>query len=232
MYFIKELEKEQRPRERLIINGSRSLSNIELLAILLQTGTKTQSVLELSAKVLQKIDTIYNLNKVTVAELTQIKGIKNAKATTIIAAIELGRRLENKQIDNHKLVDHLDVFNLMNPIMKHLSQEHLYVILLNTKGVVIDKKCVYIGSINQTIVHPREIFNEAIKQMAFAIIIVHNHPTGDSKASEADFKTTEELIKAAAIIGILIADHIIIGNNEYYSIKLKRKFIVNKRLNK
>ena len=128
MYMIKEMKKELRPRERLMSQGAGSLSDAELLAILLQTGTKLKSVLELSQDVLNSIKNLHSLNHMSVSELSHVKGIKSAKACTIIAAIELGRRLELKQENKQMLSDNLDVYKMMAPILKHLNQEHFYVI--------------------------------------------------------------------------------------------------------
>jgi DNA repair protein RadC len=160
----------------------------------------------------------------TVQELLQIKGIKEAKATTIIAAIELGKRLsELKNEKKTKVTSALDVYHLLVHDVSHLMQEHFMCLYLNTKAEIIKKETIFIGTINQTLIHPREIFSSAIKISAAAMIFVHNHPTGDSTPSKADLSATNLLMESSKLMGIDLIDHIIIGNHEYYSIKeLKR----------
>jgi DNA repair protein RadC len=224
MYMLKEMPKETRPRERLFLQGASSLSNEELLAILFRTGIKDLSVIELSKKVLYHLDSLSDLSKLTKEELKQIKGIKEAKIATLLSAIELGKRLENGPLKS-KIMLHSswDVYQFLSSDMQHLEQEHAVCLYLNTKNELIKKETVFIGTINQTVIHPREIFKTAIRVMASSLIFVHNHPTGDSKPSINDIKTTEHLIKASEIIGINLTDHIIIGKKEFYSIKESKK---------
>jgi len=224
MYMLKEMPKETRPRERLFLQGASSLSNEELLAILFRTGIKDLSVIELSKKVLYHLDSLSDLSKLTKEELKQIKGIKEAKIATLLSAIELGKRLENGPLKS-KIMLHSswDVYQFLSSDMQHLEQEHAVCLYLNTKNELIKKETVFIGTINQTVIHPREIFKTAIRVMASSLIFAHNHPTGDSKPSINDIKTTEHLIKASEIIGINLTDHIIIGKKEFYSIKESKK---------
>jgi len=228
MYLIKEMPKEERPRERLLNSGVSALSNEELLAILLRTGMKDLSVMELAKKVLYHLDSLQDLKKTSVHELLQIRGIKIAKATTIIAAMELGKRLARKKETNRKrITSPIDVYNLVAQDMADLEQEHFVCLYLNTKSEVIKKETIFIGTINQTLIHPREIFKNAIKLAAAAIIFIHNHPTGDATPSSADLKATKSLTKTSEIIGIDLIDHIIIGDKQYYSIKELKKTIVS-----
>ncbi|MCR3906904.1 MAG: DNA repair protein RadC [Tenericutes bacterium] len=224
MYLIKEMPKEERPRERLVAYGVGALSNEELLAILLRTGRKDLSVLELSKNVLYHLESLEDLKRISVFELLQVKGIKEAKATTIIAAIELGKRLSNlnreKKISIHSPYD---VYMMLQHELSYLEQEHFICIYLNTKSEVIKKDTIFIGTINQTLIHPREIYKQAIKLSASAVLFVHNHPSGDSKPSNADIKATTSLMEASTIMGIDLIDHIIIGHNEYYSLKEQKK---------
>ena len=224
MYLVKEMPMTERPRERLIESGASSLSNEELLAILLRTGRKDLSVLELAKNVLYHLESLEDLKRITVLELLQINGIKIAKATTIVAAIELGKRLSNLQkIEKVSVKSAFDVYHLLYQDLTHLEQEHFICLYLNTKSELIKKETIYIGTINQTLIHPREIFKHAIKLSAAAIIFAHNHPSGDSTPSKADFQATTSLMGSSAIMGIDVIDHIVIGNREYYSLKDQKK---------
>lgn len=224
MYLIKEMPKEERPRERLVAYGVSSLSNEELLAILLRTGRKDLSVVELSKNVLYHLESLEDLKRISVHELLQIKGIKIAKATTIIAAIELGKRLSSlKKIEKRKIKSPSDVYYLMHADLSHLEQEHFICLYLNTKSELIKKETIFIGTINQTLIHPREIYKHAIKLSAAAIIFVHNHPSGDSTPSKADFQATTALMETSSIMGIDLIDHIVIGHHEFYSLKEQKK---------
>ncbi|MDI6451953.1 RadC family protein [Peloplasma aerotolerans] len=224
MYLVKEMPKEERPRERLLAYGANALSNEELLAILLRTGRKDLSVLELSKNVLYHLESLEDLKRMTVQELLQVKGIKEAKATTIIAAIELGKRLSNLNREKKSLIQSpYDVYMLLHHELSHLEQEHFICIYLNTKSEVIKKDTIFIGTINQTLIHPREIYKHAIKLSAAAVLFVHNHPSGDSTPSKADIKATTSLMEASTIMGIDLIDHIIIGHHEYYSLKEQKK---------
>ncbi|HBY65974.1 MAG TPA: hypothetical protein DEG42_06335 [Acholeplasmataceae bacterium] len=224
MYLVREMPMTERPRERLIESGASSLSNEELLAILLRTGRKDLSVLELAKNVLYHLESLEDLKRITVLELLQINGIKIAKATTVVAAIELGKRLSNLQkIEKVSVKSAFDVYHLLYQDLTHLEQEHFICLYLNTKSELIKKETIYIGTINQTLIHPREIFKHAIKLSAAAIIFAHNHPSGDSTPSKADFQATTSLMGSSAIMGIDVIDHIVIGNHEYYSLKDQKK---------
>lgn len=224
MYLIKEMPKLERPRERLIKDGVKSLSNVELLAILLRTGSKDKSVIQLAQSVIYHLESIKDLKNISVQELMKIPGIKTAKATTVLAAIELGSRIyQQKHQQNIQIKSSHDVYRLMEDL-QFLKQETFYCIYLDTKLQVIAKDKIYQGTIDQIIVHPREVFNKAIKLSSSYIIIVHNHPSGDATPSKADIQTTKNLEKAGNIIDITILDHIIIGKNEFYSYKEQQKF--------
>ncbi len=224
MYLIKEMPEEGRPRERLLSYGVSSLSNEELIAILLRTGMKDLSVIELSKNVLYHLENLEDLKRITVHELLEIKGIKLAKAATLIAAIELGKRLSMIQkIGQYKLTSPDDVYHLMHPELSYLEQEHFVCLYLNTKSELILKKTIFIGTVNQTLIHPREIFRQAIRLSASALIFVHNHPSGDSTPSKADLIATQSLTETSEIVGIDLVDHIIIGHHEFYSLKQQKK---------
>lgn len=224
MYLIKEMPSETRPRERMLAKGAKALSNEELLAILLRTGRKNLSVIELSKNVLYHLESLEDLKRLSVEELLLIKGIKVAKATTICAAIELGKRLERtKPAIRQSIRTARDVYDLLAGDIAHYEQEHFICLYLNTKSQLIKKEIIFKGTINQTLIHPREIFRQAIRLSAAAMLFVHNHPTGDSAPSRADLKATETLIESGTMMGIDVVDHIIIGKSEYYSIKERKK---------
>lgn len=224
MFMIKEMPIEDRPRERLIHFGVEALSNEELIAILLRTGEKSLSVIDLSKEVLYHLSSLHDLKSITIHELMLIKGIKEAKAATLIAAIELGKRVQSLK-PTPKIIIHSahDVYHLCAPHMSHLMQEHFMVLYISTKSELITKETIFVGTINQTLIHPREIFKLAIKVSAAAILLVHNHPTGDATPSKADLEATQTIMNASYIVGIDVIDHIIIGHHEFYSVKDRKK---------
>jgi DNA repair protein RadC len=224
MYLIKEMPKNERPRERLKNDGIDALSNLELIALLLRTGKKDLSVIELSKRVLYHLESLEDLKRISLEELSQIPGIKEAKATTLIAAIELGKRLSsNIQVHKKKIESPYDVYQLMHASLSHLEQEHFMCLYLNTKSELIKKETIFVGTINQTLIHPREIFRTAIKISCSSVIFIHNHPSGDSSPSSADLISTKNLIDASKAVGIHVVDHIIIGKNEFFSIMENKK---------
>ncbi|HWK24308.1 MAG TPA: DNA repair protein RadC [Ureibacillus sp.] len=219
---IRDVHVEDRPRERLIRQGAQSLSNQELIAILLRTGTKQESVLTLANRVLNYFEKIHELKHATIEEIISVKGIGEAKAVQLLAAIELGRRLSQKQIDDRFTIrSPQDAATFLMPEMSSLKQEHFVVLFLNVKNQVIHKQTIFIGSLNSSIVHPREIFREAVKRSAASIICSHNHPSGNATPSPEDIDVTKRLQEAGYIIGIEVIDHVIIGDHQYISLKEK-----------
>jgi len=216
--LINNLPEEERPREHFIKYGKENISNEDLISIILRTGTKNQSVKELSKNILTKIDDITDLKELTINKLKEIKGIGNAKAITLLASIELGYRVH--QIKNNKRQKPIhnpeDIYNLFKPRLKDKKQEHFYVVFLNNKKELIDYKLLFKGSLNISIVHPREIFKEALKYSAASIICVHNHPSGDERPSLQDITITKRIKTVSETMGIPLEDHVIIGDN-YYS---------------
>jgi len=220
--MIRDVPKEARPRERLLSDGPESLSNQELLALLLRTGTKEESVLQLAQRLLHHFEGLRLLKDATVEEMTSIKGIGEAKAIQILAAIELGRRIGRLSYDERYVIrSPEDGANYVMDDMRFLSQEHFVAIYLNTKNQVIHRKTVFIGSLNASIVHPREVFKEAIKRSAASIICAHNHPSGDPTPSREDIEVTRRLAECGRIIGIELLDHLIIGDQKFISLKEK-----------
>lgn len=218
MTKIKDLPLLDRPIERLINNGVETLSNEELLSIILKTGTKEKSVKDISLEILKNYN-IHELLNINLESITKIKGIGKVKATTLLASIELGKRM-NKKIDtlnDIKITDSEKVFTYYNDLFKNKTQEYFYCLYLDSSKRVIKNKMLFKGTLNYSTVHPREIFKEAYLSGATSIICIHNHPTGNIKPSNNDIELTKNLIKVGMILGIKIDDHIIIGNNNYYS---------------
>ncbi|NKZ31903.1 DNA repair protein RadC [Ureibacillus thermosphaericus] len=218
--MIRDLHIDDRPRERLIKQGPQSLSNQELIAILLRTGTKQESVLSLANRVLNYFEKLHELKHATLEEIVSIKGIGQAKAVQLLAAIELGRRLSQKQMDSRFTIrSPKDAASFLMPEIGSLQQEHFVALYLNVKNQVIHKQTIFIGSLNSSIVHPREIFKEAVKRSAASIICAHNHPSGNATPSPEDIEVTKRLQEAGFIIGIELIDHVIIGDHQYVSLK-------------
>lgn len=219
---IADLPLNERPRERLIRYGSETLSNSELLAIILRTGIKEASVLDLCNSILKSVGGLNGLMNLSSQELMAVKGIGTAKAAQLIALSELCKRFKSyKSGDDYRITKPQDAAELVMEEMKSFREEHLRVIMLNTKNLVTYIKDVSVGSINSSIVHPREIFCEAIKRRSASIIICHNHPSGDPSPSCEDINVTNRLKECSKLIGIDLLDHIIIGNGIYISLKEK-----------
>ncbi|TDT61195.1 RadC family protein [Fonticella tunisiensis] len=220
--LIKDIPLDDRPRERLIKNGPEALSDAELLAIILRTGTKSESAINIANRLISSYDGLKFLCSCSVQELSSIKGIGSAKAAQIKAAVELGRRLRSfRSGPAPRIGKPEDAAWLVMEDMRYLNKEHLKVIFLNTKNVVIDVKDISIGSLNSSIVHPREVYSEAIRKISSSIIVCHNHPSGDPSPSQEDISITKRLWEVGKLVGIELLDHIIIGDGNYISLKEK-----------
>ena len=208
-----------KPRERLYNYGSENLSNEELISIILKTGSKNYSVKEVALKILEVVGDVSKLKDIGINTLMKIDGIGRVKAIEIKAALELGRRVykNNDGIENIKFNSADGIYNYFFDLLGDKKQEYFYCVYVDTKGKYIDKKCLFIGTINSSIVHPREVFKEAYLLSANGIICVHNHPSGDSTPSKEDKVITKKLKEISIIHGINLIDHIIIGNGNYYS---------------
>lgn len=218
MINFKNIPESDKPRERLFNYGEEYLSNEELIAIILKTGSKKYSVKEVSLKLLETISNITKLKDIGIPSLVKIDGIGRVKAIELKAAIELGRRVYlDNNITKVKLNSSLAIYDYFISILKDKKQEYFYCLYVDTKGAFLGKKCLFIGTINNSVIHPREIFKEAYLLSANGIICVHNHPSGDSMPSREDIVVTKKLKELGVIHGIKIIDHIIIGNNNYYS---------------
>lgn len=219
---IKDVPKSERPRERLLKYGVAQLSNQEIVAILLATGTRSESVMDLSNRVLMHFEGLKLLSEATIEELTAIKGIGLAKGVGMLASIELGRRIQQyKPNEKYVIRSPEDGADYLMESMRNLKQEHLVVLFLNTKNQIMHQQTIFIGSLNASIVHPREIFREAVKRSAASIICAHNHPSGDPTPSQEDIHVTRRLVEAGKIMGIELLDHLVIGNNRFVSLKEK-----------
>ena len=222
---IKELPLEERPRERLLKFGASALSNAELLAILIRTGTKSESALGLAYRLLAHEQGLRFLTNTTVEELGAIHGIGIAKAAQLKAAVEVGKRIALTQEGQDNFVKEPGAAAaLLMEDMRSLKKEHMKAILLNTKCSVISIEEISIGSLNSSLVHPREVFIPAIKKSSASIILAHNHPSGDPTPSSDDIHVTKRIFEAGKLIGIELVDHIIIGDGKYISLKEKNLF--------
>ena len=218
MINFKNIPDCDKPRERLYNNGSDILSNEELIAIILKTGTKNYSVKEVALKLLETVGDITKLKDIGISSLIKIDGIGKVKAIELKAALELGRRVyATNNLEKIKLNNALAIYNYFSEILNDKKQEYFYAVYLDTKGNYLGKKCLFVGTINNSVVHPREIFKEAYLLSANGIICVHNHPSGDASPSKEDINITKRIKEIGIIHGINLIDHVIIGNNSYYS---------------
>lgn len=220
---ISDIPEQERPMEKLLLNGPEVLNNAELLAVILRTGIRGENVIELSNRLLVEVEGLDGLLTSNYTEMTNIKGIKKIKASQIIAMMELFKRFKTLrgQNQNYKISAPIDIANLLMNEMSDLNQEVLKLIMLNTKNKIIGIKDIFKGSLNSSIVHPREIFNEAVKRNSASIIICHNHPSGDPSPSKEDINITIRLKECGSIMGIDLLDHIIVGNTKFISLKEK-----------
>lgn len=218
---IKSLPIEERPIEKAVSHGIKALSNTELLALILHTGSRGKSALHLAEEVLSK-DTkgLTYLGEADLDELLELTGIGTAKACTILAAVELGKRISQSPRDSKVSINSTQaVANLFMEDMRYLKKEYFKTCMVNTKGEVIYIDNVSVGELSSTLVHPREVYTAAIKKSAAGVIFVHNHPSGDPTPSQEDIVTTERLRDSGDLLGIRVLDHIIIGDGEYSSLK-------------
>ncbi|QWQ38719.1 DNA repair protein RadC [Gemella sp. zg-570] len=216
---IKDLDCEDRPREKLKKYGASNLSDKELLAILLRTGTQKLNVIELAEKILKDIGGINNLRYATFNELQKHKGIGQVKAINILAGLEFAKRIFTEDISEEVACDNPQVVaNYFRHKLSTLKQEVFIAVDLNTKGKILEEREVFKGSLSSSLIHPREIFKNSVRNSAASIICLHNHPSGDASPSREDIKTTYNLIEVGEILGISCLDHIIIAKKGYCSL--------------
>ena len=217
---IKNMPEDDRPREKMLQKGVAALSTAELLAILIRTGSKQKSALEIARELVDTDGKLMTLRVQSPAELALQKGIGPAKAVTIVAALELGRRLAVEQARERPCVSStLCAVDILMPQLRHEDKENCLVMLLNAKSDLLSIEKISQGSLLNAIVQPREIFQVAIQHRAAAFILAHNHPSGDPKPSKEDIATTDTISKASMVMGIPMVDHIIIGDGKYFSFK-------------
>lgn len=213
---IKDIPKSERPVERLLMYGASSLSNEELLSILIKTGNKDDSAKDLALKVLSLVSG--NISDINYQKLSKVKGIGDIKSAVILAALELGRRSNSlKPLNSVKITEASIVFNYYRNVFINKKQEYFYSIYLDSNKVVISEKLLFIGTLDHSLVHPREVFKEAISVSASSIICIHNHPSGNVMPSRNDIEITKRLIEIGDMLGIRVIDHVIIGSDKYYS---------------
>lgn len=225
-YTIKDLPISERPREKLYSFGPESLSNAELLAILIRTGHQDDTAIDVAQKILNLDEKgLPFLTNVKLEQLTKVKGIGKCKAAQILAAVEIGKRISRWRADDKtKITSPMVIANLVMDEMRYLDKEHFKVALLDTKNQVLNIENISIGTLNASIVHPRDVFSVAIKKNANSIILIHNHPSGDPQPSNEDINITHRLSEVGNLVGIKVLDHIIIGDNKYISFKEKNLF--------
>jgi DNA repair protein RadC len=219
-YVLKDVPQEDRPRERLMKAGAEALSHAELLAILLGTGTRSESAVLLAARILKECGSLRGLVDMNVEELTAIRGIGPAKAVQLRAGIELGRRLARSGMGDAPVIRKpADAAELMMEELRYLKKEHFICLFLDTKNRVIARETLSVGTLNASLVHPREVFRAAIKCSSASIICLHNHPSGDPTPSPEDVAMTRRLQEAGELVGIDVLDHLVIGDNRFISLK-------------
>lgn len=219
--MLRDLPSHARPRERLLDAGEGALSIVELIAILLGTGTRGKSVLQLSQELLETFGSLPALLDASIEELKVVKGIGNAKAIQLKAAFAIALRFRKSYSEQTKtaLITSHDAYLLLKDKLEHLKQESLVVLLRDAKGQVISIQQVALGTLSQVLIHPREVFFHAVRQKAHSVIIAHNHPSGDPTPSTADLEITRRLISSGQVMGIPIDDHLIIGKDKYISLR-------------
>lgn len=218
--LIKEMHNADRPRERLMNYGADKLTNQELLGIIINTGSREESSVTVANRIIQNMKSIRELRSLTYQELISVKGIGEAKAITILAVIEVAIRMHTHSLEEDVFIKSPeDVSDFLMEKMRYYQQEHFVVLYLSTKNMVIHQETMFKGSLNTSIVHPREVYKEAVKRSAAAIICVHNHPSGDPSPSREDIEVTKRLHECGEMIGVDFLDHVIIGAGKYISLK-------------
>ena len=221
-FTIHDLPMSERPRERLQKHGPEALSSQELLALIIGRGVSKKSVMTIAQELLVKFGNIKAISQATIEELSQIKGIGFAKAAQIKACFELGKRQDlEPELKDFDIKDPQSVIKAIRTSIKDKAKEHFKLILLNTRNKIIGISTISIGTLNTSLVHPREVFKEAIIHNAMSVVLAHNHPSGDPEPSEDDLTITRRLVEAGKILGVEVIDHIIISKNGFFSFKDK-----------
>ena len=221
---IREMPADERPREKLLARGPPALTDPELIAILLRTGLPGANAVDVARQLLKQYESLSGLSRCGIDEIKKIRGIGKAKAIQLVAAFQLGQRLANERLTRQKLDSPELVYELIAPEMRALHKESLRVILLDTRYHLIGRHEVSLGSVNESIAHPRDVFRPAVVASAYAVIVVHNHPSGDPSPSQSDHSLTRRLVEAAELLQIKLLDHVIVGapaegRQPYFSFK-------------
>lgn len=222
---IKELPFAERPRERLRSRGVDALSIVELLAIILSTGTRNTSVMDVAAKILSHFGSLAHLIQASIEELLEIEGIGPAKAVQLKAALGLAHKASLEAHGHLVRIESHEAYALVRFELQSLKQEALFVILKDVKGRLIAVERVSIGTLSQVLIHPREVFFPAVRQKASSLILAHNHPSGDPTPSKADIEITQHLLRSSKIMGITLEDHLIVGASRYISMRKEGYFV-------
>lgn len=219
---IKDLPPSERPRERLLAGGAAKCTDADLLAILIRSGTPQETAVQLAERILAEAGGLHELPRYGVDEILAVKGLGPAKAVSLLAAVELGKRLSSRMRTEAPTISSPgDAAGLLMEEMRHNLREHFCAILLDTKNKVISIEEISVGSLNTSLVHPREVFRPAIRKACASLILVHNHPSGDPTPSREDLDVTRRLCDAGKLIGIEILDHIVIGDGKFASFREK-----------
>jgi len=218
---IKDISEENRPRERMEKQGVSVLSDSELLAVILQKGTRQENVIDMSNRLISKYG-VSKLSSCSLKELQKINGIGKAKASQILALFEFNKRHNLAKQNGKPIKSAKDVFEYCHPKLNGADKEHFMILHLDTRNRIIKDEIVSVGTLNSSLIHPREVFKSAIKESANSVILVHNHPSGEPDPSNEDEDITEKIFDAGELLNIQVLDHVIIGDNKYYSFKEKR----------
>jgi len=213
---IKDISLDNRPRERLIKQGINVLSDAELLALILKTGNKNENVIDMSNRLISKFG-FDKLSECSLKELEEIKGIGTAKACEIVALFELNKRHSYSKVQGKPIKNSKDVYDYCISRLPFTDREQFMILHLDTKNKIVKDEIISVGTLNGSIAHPREVFKSAIKESSNAIILVHNHPSGDPNPSDEDLEITKRLIDSGELLNIKVLDHVIIGKNNYWS---------------
>ena len=216
---VKHWPEDERPRERLMTHGASTLSEAQLLAIIIRNGRAGRSAVDLGRELLERFGSLVGIEQAGIREICEVEGIGPAKAAEIKAAVELGRRYQKPSLAGASFCSSSDVAAYYRPRMKDLKKEIFQCALLDTKNKIIREEVVSVGSLSSSIVHPRDTFKAAVRESAAAVIFIHNHPSGDVRPSQEDILLTKRLIQAGEVIGIQVLDHIIIGDGEHFSFR-------------
>ncbi|MBN1874851.1 MAG: DNA repair protein RadC [Anaerolineae bacterium] len=218
--IVPEMPEEERPRERLKQAGPQALSTVELLAIILRTGVKGENVLTMANRILTTYNGLSGLSRVDFSQLTGEHGLGEAKASQVLAALELGRRLMGEAPEErYQIRSPGDAANILMPLIGHQEQEHFVVLYLDTRNRVTDREILYKGSLNTSLVRIAEVFRGAVRRNCAALVVAHNHPSGDPNPSPEDIALTRRLVQAGKLLEVDVLDHIVVGQNRYISLR-------------